>query len=226
MSSVPGPPTPPALGTLNSAPVADLQKLRALAHPLRAALLDAIRLYGPLTATQAAAQVDDSPSNCSFHLRTLAAAGLIEHAPSDDARSRPWRTVSGPLILEPGTTAETRSSFLAAMNMLHSRAYNDLLDWINREGDAPKVWRDAAFNMLSDIRMTADELAGVHAKIAAILEPFIADKSRKTPDPTGERQPVRMSLFAHPAKTAATTDKDELSRAIELETDHSSVENI
>jgi len=189
------------------APVADSQTLRALAHPLRAALLDAIRLHGPLTATQAAAEVDDSPSNCSFHLRTLAAAGLIEQAPSEDARSRPWRSVSGPLILEPGPTSESRATYLAAARMLHSRSEAGLMAWMQREPEADQAWRDAWFDTMLNVRMTAEELAAFNTAVNSLLEPFVVDQDRKKPDPTGTRQTVQMSLYAHPAPPPNPVDQ-------------------
>ncbi|RIJ70051.1 ArsR family transcriptional regulator [Nakamurella silvestris] len=185
--------------TERSAAVADARTLRALAHPLRAALLDAIRLYGPLTATQAAAQVDDTPSNCSFHLRTLAGAGLIEQAPSDDARSRPWQSVSRQLILEPGPTAESRTSFRAAVDIMHTRSQQGLNTWMDREAEAAQPWRDAWFDTMVNVRMTAAELAAFGEAVNGLLAPYLRDQDRKQPDPTGERQTVRMSLYAHPA---------------------------
>ncbi len=69
------------------------QALRALAHPVRIALLELLTFHGPQTATQAAEQVGESPSNCSFHLRQLAKYGLVEEADdvASTGRARPWR---------------------------------------------------------------------------------------------------------------------------------------
>ena len=54
----------------------DARTLRALAHPLRVELMDQLTFRGPLTATQCAELVGESPSSCSFHLRTLAKYGF------------------------------------------------------------------------------------------------------------------------------------------------------
>src|SRR5579885_3675414 len=82
--------------------VTDPRALRALAHPTRVAILDHLYLHGPATATQCAAAVHESPSSCSFHLRTLARWGFVEELPAK-GRHRPWRPVSrtirGPLDL-------------------------------------------------------------------------------------------------------------------------------
>jgi DNA-binding IclR family transcriptional regulator len=44
---------------------------------------------GPATASTCARAVGDSPSNCSYHLRVLAAHGLVEQDVSSDGRERP-----------------------------------------------------------------------------------------------------------------------------------------
>jgi predicted transcriptional regulator len=67
--------------------------IRALAHPLRWALLEALGQAGTLTATQASEMLGESPANCAFHLRTLAKYGFIEEAGGGRGRERPWRQV-------------------------------------------------------------------------------------------------------------------------------------
>ena len=74
--------------------VTDAASLRALAHPLRLDILEQLMLHGPRTATQLGAMLGESASNCSWHLRKLAAHGLVEEVPDVRGRSRPWRAVS------------------------------------------------------------------------------------------------------------------------------------
>ena len=64
--------------------VTDTASLKALAHPLRMALLGALVTEGPMTATEAAALLDESPSNCSWHLRKLAEHGFVREARGDE----------------------------------------------------------------------------------------------------------------------------------------------
>src|SRR5579863_9821171 len=47
----------------------DPKAMRALAHPVRMALLDLLGVAGTLTATQASEILGESPANCAFHLR-------------------------------------------------------------------------------------------------------------------------------------------------------------
>src|SRR6185437_9949446 len=69
----------------------DPKAMRALAHPLRWALLEALGHAGTLTATQASDMLGESPANCAFHLRTLARYGFVEEAGGGKGRERPWR---------------------------------------------------------------------------------------------------------------------------------------
>src|SRR5215469_3040060 len=73
--------------------VRDPKAMRALAHPLRMQLIEAIGQSdtGTLTATQASELLGESPANCAFHLRTLAKYGFVEEAGGGRGRERPWR---------------------------------------------------------------------------------------------------------------------------------------
>lgn len=71
--------------------LSDPRAMRALAHPVRIALLEALSHAGTLTATQASEILGESPANCAFHLRTLARYGYVEEAGGGRGRERPWR---------------------------------------------------------------------------------------------------------------------------------------
>jgi DNA-binding transcriptional ArsR family regulator len=69
----------------------DPKAMRAIAHPTRLALLELLGRHEQLTATEAAELVGESPTNCAFHLRTLAKYGFVEEAGAGPGRRRPWR---------------------------------------------------------------------------------------------------------------------------------------
>src|SRR5271170_1962415 len=79
-------------GSAETMPLTDAKTMRALAHPVRMALLDILALR-TLTATQASELLGESPANCAFHLRTLARYGFVEEAGGGRGRERPWRRV-------------------------------------------------------------------------------------------------------------------------------------
>lgn len=80
-----------------SRPVHDPRVLRALAHPVRARILDEIEASGPVRAADVARELGIPPNQASFHLRQLAKYGLVEEAPEQarDRRDRVWRAAVG-----------------------------------------------------------------------------------------------------------------------------------
>jgi DNA-binding transcriptional ArsR family regulator len=151
--------------------VADAAALKALAHPLRMALLGALVTEGPLTASQAAALVEASPSNCSWHLRKLAEHGFVREARGGTGRNRPWQAVSEGL--EWGDDAsEDQSTLLAA------EALTDIL--VERElqrfraarasrGKEPPAWREATGLVQSQLWLTASEAQEVKDSLTDLL---------------------------------------------------------
>lgn len=89
--STAGDPDPEEHGGFAPARLSDPRVMRALSHPVRLALIEALTFYGPLTATEAGERIEESPTTCSFHLRQLAKYGLVEEAGGGRGRSRPWQ---------------------------------------------------------------------------------------------------------------------------------------
>lgn len=180
----------------------DARSLRAFAHPVRVALMSALRSYGPLTATQAADYVGDSPSNCSFHLRTLGSFGLIEQVAGADHRQRPWRAVEGAVSFDPGESAESRAAWSAASDVLHGQLLDEFAQWTRREEEAAPEWRAAWFDSNSTALLTAAELQVISRKIAALLQPYMerTGQRRRTGTEVEGEQPVRIVTFAYPTE--------------------------
>src|SRR5699024_6826557 len=84
-------------------------ELQALAHPLRLAILEHLTISGPMTASDLGDVLDETPANCSWHLRKLAEHDLVEETHDGRGRRRPWRAVSvGFTFSETGDDAATR----------------------------------------------------------------------------------------------------------------------
>ena len=71
--------------------VHDPRVLRALAHPLRNALLGLLRSEGPSTASRLGQRLGESSGSTSYHLRQLAALGFVEEVAGGTARERWWQ---------------------------------------------------------------------------------------------------------------------------------------
>ncbi len=79
---------------------ADPRALRALAHPIRWRLIDAINSEGTLTVTRCSQLLDESTATCSYHLTILAKYGFITRA-AGRGKERPWQLASTDLELRP-----------------------------------------------------------------------------------------------------------------------------
>jgi hypothetical protein len=106
---VPARPTAAELGVHK---ITDARAMRALAHPVRLELLEALMHAGTLTATQASELLGESPANCAFHLRTLAKYGYVVEAGGGKGRERPWRRTH--MTLQITSDQEDPSAAIAA----------------------------------------------------------------------------------------------------------------
>src|SRR4051794_10493834 len=77
--------------------LSDPRELQALAHPVRLGIMELLTVSGPLTATELADRLDETPANCSWHLRKLAEHEFVEEAGGGIGRQRPWRGGPGRL---------------------------------------------------------------------------------------------------------------------------------
>ncbi len=177
--------------------VTDPRAMRALAHPLRVALLDAVRRDGEITATRAAELLDESPGNMSWHLQTLAKYGFVEETGEGRGRSRPWRLTSDYHRFDTGMTdPETVVAGEALERTFLERTYNQMREWWSRRPSYPVKWRRAAF-MTETIRyLTAEELAAVMDQILAIHDRY-AEREDQEKRPAGAL-PVRLYAHGHP----------------------------
>ena len=184
--------------------VTDPRVLRALAHPVRQALLEALTREGPLTATQAAEIIGESPANCSFHLRTLAKYGFVEEAEGGQGRQRPWRRKSRPMnITEDGPTPESQIAATELIGILTERGATRLRTWHATSDSYPKQWRDAALENYTNIELTVDELRELGEQLSAVLRRYV-DWSRNGDRPA-DAVPIHIQVNAFPLRPPRET---------------------
>ena len=172
---------------------ADPRAMRALAHPVRLALLEALGRRGPLTATQAGQLVGESATTCSFHLRTLARYGFVEEAGRGPGRERPWRRTSAHIELD----AHNRDVMIATVGIVQGQADARHLAWLQGSESFPAEWREAAIFKDRVLHLTAAELAALEADIDALLEPFLARQLHPKRRPAGAL-PIEFNLKSYP----------------------------
>jgi DNA-binding transcriptional ArsR family regulator len=151
----------------------DPRSIRALAHPARLAIIDALATGEELTATQCAELTGLSPSATAYHLKFLERYGFAETAPARaDRRERPWRAVERPPVVDLDTSTPAGASATAAVAAAYMDATRDVgVDFIEASPAEPAEWRDAVLKNV-DLWLTAEEFRQVAEELGAVLEPY------------------------------------------------------
>jgi predicted ArsR family transcriptional regulator len=151
--------------------------MRALAHPLRMALIETINEAetGTLTATQASDLLGESPANCAFHLRTLAKYGFVEEAGGGRGRQRPWRLRHrGIEIVPPFQDQESRLAAETAASVWIDRWLARARDRLMRALRYPADWQEAAIASQAGLYLTAQEGKDLGEAMHRLLGPYRA----------------------------------------------------
>lgn len=167
--------------------LSDPRALRALAHPVRMRLVGLLRTEGPLTATQAAEHVGESPSNCSFHFRQLAKWGLVERAEGGKGRERPWQATALFTSWQMSPVSGEGADARVALDRVLVQTYVDLIGrWFDRRPSEPQQW--LAVSGVGDwiLDVTAEELQTLEDAIDALVEPYV--HGVRAAAPKGARQ--------------------------------------
>jgi predicted ArsR family transcriptional regulator len=157
--------------------------------------MEAIALAGTLTATEASAQVGESPTACAYHLRTLARLGFLEEAEGGRGRERPWRLVPGGMSVDHSDDPEVARAADALEAMLAERFFGRIrATRLARPSASPDV-RGVSGILQSNVFATVAELRELRAEIAALTARYAErmDPARRPSDAV----PFELVLFIH-----------------------------
>jgi DNA-binding transcriptional ArsR family regulator len=183
-------------------PITDPIAMRALAHPVRVALVEMLSAAGTLTATQASELLGESPANCAFHLRTLAKYGFVEEAGGGRGRERPWKAADRPITISKRQDDPRAATAAGAL----ARTWLEL--WIER---ARRVfgsdlslpgWENASGWSRMAVFLTPEETLDLRAQMRRLLEPYEARTSNPALRPPGAL-PVEWTVFNAPVPELA-----------------------
>jgi DNA-binding transcriptional ArsR family regulator len=151
----------------------DPKALRALAHPIRLALVGLLRQHGQLTATQAGELLGESSASCSFHLRQLAKYGLVEEAGGGQRRERPWRATamftSWPDVAD-DPKVEAAAGMLRGVILDHY--VQELARWYEVMPDEPVEWQRATQFGDVSVYVTAAELEELSQRVRELVDAY------------------------------------------------------
>jgi hypothetical protein len=188
-------------GRLN---LTDPKAIRALAHPVRWALLEALSQAGTLTATQASEMLGESPANCAFHLRTLAKYGFVEEAGGGRGRERPWRQSYDGMSWRTRTDDPQASAAAEALDQVWlDRSLTRARQGLTSMAKWPKGLEDSLGATTTRLYVTAAEADQLYTEVSEVFERLVgmhhryADRRDPKLRPAGA-VPVEFVLMAYP----------------------------
>ncbi|MFD3796253.1 helix-turn-helix domain-containing protein [Streptomyces californicus] len=181
----------------------DARTLRAVAHPLRLRLLNALREFGPATASGLGERLGESSGATSYHLRQMAEAGLVEDAPElGKGRERWWRSVHDGSIFESSAFRQHADPAVrgAIDFVLHETATShaeELNAWLGTVGDWSDAWQRSWDMSDFKIRLTPELAIELSRKMHELVESY-----RDTvPEDTEDSAVVRTHLHLFPRRS-------------------------
>lgn len=201
----PEPPTAPER-------VMDMESLKALAHPLRVAILDTLSTYGEFTASGLAERLGESSGATSYHLRQLEKHQFVREVEGKGtARERWWERTPGGITLPAPEFADGTASKSASRLIMRewkasrNRTLDDFLE--SEEGTLTKEWMESSVISLSNMVLTQEQTAELATRLMAVVSEF-SDKYR------GQRvvgaRPVQAHVNVFPVVDAAELNEKDV----------------
>lgn len=144
--------------------------LKAYTHPLRRQILRLIARRDHMRAADIAAELDVAANSVSFHLRTLADAGLIVEAPEHarDRRDRVWAPVKGAMSVgdpdHPVADEELGGAVVRALAAEHQDLLQRVIAW------SPAYYGGRASGIHAVFQQRTTRLT--EAEFTAVMETF------------------------------------------------------
>ncbi|MCO1596937.1 helix-turn-helix domain-containing protein [Micromonospora sp. RHAY321] len=178
--------------------ITEPQALRALAHPVRLAILDRLQRHGPATATGLSPHVGATPSVVSWHLRHLATFGLVaDWEGATSRRERWWQAAARGFRFTLPEDAEGQAAARQLRGEMFARTAEAPQQWLlNDEPRLDAEWRGLAGVADTRFVATADELRQLETAIEELLAPYVRRKDDES-SPAGA-QLVRMLRYLLP----------------------------
>ncbi|GAA4735672.1 helix-turn-helix domain-containing protein [Isoptericola chiayiensis] len=177
------------------------EELKAIAHPLRQKILMQLAVLEHARATDLAQAVGEPANSVSFHLRTLARAGMVVEAPelARDKRDRVWRNVAESYRIDsssPGATAQAMRPATAWLSDLVARASDG--------GPADADGRRRTL-VLNNVLLTADEAEQFGNELVELQERWTDRALAAAREHRGENREYYQLLLALGPRDAETT---------------------
>jgi len=156
----------------------DLESLKALSHPLRVQIVNALSIYGPATASGLAERFSESSGATSYHLRQLERHGFVREVEGrGTGRERWWERVPGALNIGSSAAEETpagRSAAQLIFREFRQTADRLLVDFTERGPEVlPPEWMETSEITTSNARLTLEQLQAFVGAVNSAIETYV-----------------------------------------------------
>lgn len=147
--------------------MSDMNRLRAVSHPLRLRILFALDAQGEARTSDLASELGVAPNKVSYHLSLMEKAGLLEKRVGEDARETWWSVIDEKMSIEAEGDGQVRAedgrtSTLAALEYLRSLVPGPVPA---PDGSGP---RQAV--MLTNAYLTEEQMNEITGDMVALVE--------------------------------------------------------
>jgi predicted ArsR family transcriptional regulator len=182
----------------------DPRAMRALAHPLRLALLELLWRRGSVNATEAAAELGESQASCSFHLRQLAKFGFVEEVEGARGRARPWRlSRRGMRVANVQDDRRAAIAWAGLERLMNDRQLDRYRAWLEGRSAYSREWREAAYHSHSIAWLTPEELHAVADQVSELLAGVFPHRRDDAAARPSDALPVELLSIGYPTPPAA-----------------------
>src|SRR5690606_32746197 len=175
----------------------DIEALKALAHPLRVKIFDALATFGAATASGLGERLGESSGATSYHLRQLAKHNLVREVEGrGNARERWWERTPGGIMLnaDDESDAARHATEIVAKEWqsARERLLNDFL--LQGPGGLTKEWMEASTVNTANLAATVEDVDEFMEKISKLISDF-ADAHRDRTIPGTRPVQIQFSIF-------------------------------
>jgi DNA-binding transcriptional ArsR family regulator len=179
--------------------------LKALAHPVRLQMLEALRLDGPATSTTLAERFGLNTGTASYHLRQLARHGFIEDdLTKGNRRDRWWRArheFTHVQYAEPREPA-ARQARSAHLHASVTRMVGQLQEALSERASLPARWKRVTEDSDWTLWLTPRQAEALTVELTGVLRRAVteAPTSRDDAAPGAEQYTVQLHGFPRPGR--------------------------
>lgn len=191
-------------GTSNAREL-DMESLKALSHPLRVQMVDALSVYGPATASGLAERLGESSGATSYHLRQLEKHGFVrELADRGTGRERWWERVPGSINIGSPDSDKTPAGRSAAQLVYREfrtsqqRLLNDFID--RGASELSPEWMDTSSVTSANTRLTVEQMRAFVSAVNELIDRFVIPFRGQQ---VAGARPVHIEFNAFPVVDAA-----------------------